>query len=179
MNKKISSTGLVLSRKYFSEADAMVDVYTKDHGKLRFVAKGIKKLNSRKRGSLEPFSLIKFSSSRGSLPILTEVEIVESFPILRKSLKKTAVAYYFVELVTKTSYEEEKNVDLFNLLKNYLERLEGEKKLKVLRLNFARDLLVLLGFWPEDRKLTDPDENIEVVIERSLYSMRVGKALVV
>jgi len=179
MHRKVfSSYGIVLSRKYFSEADAIITLFTDDFGKMIFVAKGIKKLTSRKRGSLEPFSEIKFSAVKTkALPILTETEIINSFPEIRNNLKKLSVAYYFLELANKISSEDEKNEDLYVLLINYLKKLEISKKLKPLRLEFARELLVLSGFWPDDKPLPDTDFSVEKIIEKSINSVRVGRAL--
>lgn len=177
-SKIFSSHGIVLSRRYYSEADAIITLFTDDLGKVSFAAKGIKKLKSRKRGTLEPFSEIKFSAVRTrNLPILIETNLENNFSQIRNSLKKISVAYYFLELINKVSAEDEENEDLYVFLTNYLKELENTSKLKSLRLNFARELLIISGFWPEGKPLPEIDFNIEKMIERSLNSVRVGRAL--
>ena len=153
-------------------------VYSKRYGKISVIAKGVRKLKSRKRGHIEVFSHVKFSAARGkSLDIITEVEIINSFAKARADLKKVSVAYFFVETIGRLTREDEKNEELFALLLSYLARLEGRVKLRTLRERFIFDSLVLVGFWPEGKPLESPDVVLENIVERKLNSFRVGKKL--
>jgi len=58
-----------------------------------------------------------------------------------------------------------------------MEKLKTAKKLKELRMEFVVNLLKLLGYWPKDMKLPLPDEKLEEVLERQIYSIRVGKIM--
>ena len=60
-----SSEGIVLSRKNYGEADRILVILSKNFGKLSLLAKGIRKIKSKKRGSLEIFCQIKFSAVNG------------------------------------------------------------------------------------------------------------------
>ena len=120
--KKFTSEGIVISRKNYSEADRILVIYTNDYGKLFVMAKGVRKLKSKKRGHLEVFSHIKFSASKGSgIDVMTEVESINDFHKIKKDLKKVALAYYFMEVVFKLTSQEEKNKELFRLILNYLD----------------------------------------------------------
>ncbi len=110
---------------------------------------------------------------------MTEAEIIDSFPGVRKDLKKVALAYYFMEVIGRTIHEEEKNIELYNLLQTYLEKLKKEKHLSSLRKNFVYRVLTILGFWPRGRQLGSPDAKLEEVTERQLVSARVGKKLMI
>jgi recombinational DNA repair protein (RecF pathway) len=111
------------------------------------------------------------------LDIITEVQIINSFKKVRKNLKKTSVAYFFVETLGRLTREEEKNEDAFYLILKYFKKLEKYSKLKKLRFDFIFEILVLLGFWPKNKKLNYPDEKLEEVVERKLSSVRVGKKI--
>ena len=75
-----SSEGIILARKNYSEADRILTCFSKSYGKISLLAKGIRKLKSKKRGHLEVFSHIKFSASRGhGMDIITEVETINTF----------------------------------------------------------------------------------------------------
>lgn len=177
-SKSYSSEGIVLARRNYSEADRIVVIYSKNHGKLGLIAKGVRRTKSKKRGSIEVFSHIRFSAARGkSLDILTEAEIITSFPQIRKNLKKVSVAYYFIEVIGRLTHEEEKNEPLFLLLLKYLISLQKEKELKKLRMKFVKDVLVLLGYWPKNKILNNPDDVLEEAAERSINSLGVGKKL--
>ena len=176
--KKFTSEGIVISRKNYSEADRILVIYTNDYGKLFVMAKGVRKLKSKKRGHLEVFSHIKFSASKGSgIDVMTEVESINDFHKIKKDLKKVALAYYFMEVVFKLTSHEEKNKELFRLILNYLDKLDIDKNLRTLRFSFIHDLLVLLGYWPVNRIMANPDKVLEEVLERQIYTLRVGKKL--
>ncbi len=177
-SRSYSSEGIILARRNYSEADRIIVIYSRDNGKLGLIAKGVRRTKSRKRGSIEVFSHIRFSAARGkSLDILTEAEIITSFPQIRKNLRKVSVAYYFIEVIGRLTHEEEKNEQLFSLLLKYLKSLQKEKELKKLRMTFVKDVLVLLGYWPRNRTLDNPDSVLEEATERSINSLGVGKKL--
>jgi DNA repair protein RecO (recombination protein O) len=179
MQKKYSSEAVVLRRRNYHEADRIIILYSKNFGKISLLGKGVRKTGSRKRGSLENFSRIKFSANDSKfMGILTETEIVNTYPRIRKELGRVSLAYYFSEAIDKLTREEEKNTRIYDLLVNYLETLDkGEANLKKLRANFVVELLVELGFWPKDKVLTDHDKKIEEIVERQLSSRRVGEKL--
>ena len=176
--RSYSSEAIVLARKNYSEADRVIILYSRGNGKLSFIAKAVRKPESRKRGGLEVFSRIKFSAARGkSLDIITEVEVIDQFAKLRKDLKKVSVAFFFMEVVGRLTRDEEKNEDYYDYINSSLKKLTATNESKKLREGFIYDSLVLLGFWPKGKKMTDPDNVLEEVTERELFSKRVGKKL--
>jgi len=68
--KNYSSKGIVLAKRNFSETDRIIVLYTKNLGKISLIAKGVRKLKSRKRGSLEVFNLISFSAAKTRLLLI-------------------------------------------------------------------------------------------------------------
>lgn len=177
--RSYSDEGIILARRNYGEADRILSIYTRNHGRMAYLAKGVRRSNSKKRGHLEVFSRISFQASRGKgLDLITEVETLENFNSIRQNLKRVSLAYYLLEVVGRMTREAEPHPGLFNLLLTYLRRLKVEKELKQLRLNFVLELLTLLGFWPKDRPLLDPDAKLAEVIERQVFSVRVGKKLV-
>jgi len=180
MRRSYVDEAIVLARRNFSEADRILSVFSKGHGRLSLLAKGVRRPSSRKRGHIEVFNRIKFQAVKGrGLDMMTEAEIIDSFEMVRKDLKKVALAYYFMEVIGRTIHEEEKNIELYGLLQDYLEKLKEDKKLLSLRKNFVYQALTILGFWPKGKDLPDPDSKLEEVTERQLNSARVGKKLVI
>jgi len=173
-----TSEGFVLARRNFGEADRIIDVYTKDRGKISLIAKGIRRPGSRKRGHLEIFSKIRFQAVNGKgMEIMTEADTVDDYSVIRKSMRRVALAYYFMEVTGKVVHEGWESRSLFDLLSDSMEELKTAKKLKSLRIAFVTDLLKVLGFWPKDKELRFPDEKLEEVVERQIYSKRVGKIM--
>lgn len=177
--RSYSSEGVVLARRSFGEADRIIILFTRDYGRLSFIAKGVRKVTSRKRGHIEVFSHIKFHANKGKgIDIMTEAETVEGFGKVRDDLKKVAVAYFFLEVVGKVVREGEPHEQLFGLLLEYLRELEGVSSLRNLRNEFTRKALISLGFWPEGKRMDNPDYILENVAEKKITSIRVGKKLV-
>ena len=172
------SEAIILARKNYSEADRIIVIYSKDFGKLSLIAKSVRKTKSRKRGSIEVFSHIRFSAARTkSLDILTEAEIISSFPLIRKNLKKVAVAYYFTEVIGRLTNEGERNEKLFSLLLKYIHALRRETALKKVKEDFVKDAIILLGYWPKEKPIKNTDTLLEEITERKINSVRVGKKL--
>lgn len=174
-----TSEGIVLTRRNSGEADRIISIYSKDKGRISLIAKGVRKPKSRKRGHIEVFNLVKFQAVLGrGLDIMTEAEVINDFKSVRISLKKISLAYYFMEVVGKITHEGEPNEDLFNLIISSLSKLETTKELKKLRLEFLQNILTLLGYWPKNVAIPNLDEKLEEVIERQIFSERVGKRMI-
>jgi len=166
--------GIVLKRKNFGEADKILTIYTKHYGKIKVLAKGIRKPTSKKSPTLELFNWVKIFVSRGrGLDIIKESQIIRSFRGWKKNLGKVEVAFYFCELVERLAPENVPNLKIFNLLTGSLLGLsqinEGslEQAVKI----FEQRILEESGFWPKGNKpKIDFKEYIEKIIERKLKS---------
>ncbi len=173
-----SSEGIVLSRKNYGEADRILIVISKDYGKISLLAKGIRKIKSKKRGHLEIFSKVKFSAIGGKgMDIMIEAQTLNDYAGVRVNLNKISLAYYFCEVISKITHEDGQRSLVFDLLSLALEELEQEIELKKLRLKFIYELLTDMGYWPEGKKIIDADIVLDDVIERKINSVRVGKAV--
>lgn len=176
--RSFKDRAFVLARKNYQEADRIITVFGQHYGKLSLLAKGVRKIKSRKKGHLEVFSHITYSASHTKgFDILTEVEEIESFKEVRKDLKKVAVAFFYLEAVAKVSRDGEGNQKIYNLLDDSLKGLSNSKNLKKDRNEFTRKLLVALGFWPEGKKLEKPDNMLSEITESKLGTVRIGKNL--
>ena len=141
---------VVLRHTDWGEADRLLSLYTRQRGKMRVVAKGVRRIKSRKAGHLEPFThvLLQLAAAR-DLPIITQAETVEAYLPLRENLIKTAFAAYVIEVLDRFTYEEESvHPDLFTLLTDTLWRIaELEDPWLAIRY-YEVHLLNFLGFRP-------------------------------
>jgi DNA repair protein RecO (recombination protein O) len=173
-----STEGIILAKVNYSEADRIMVVFSKDFGKLSLIAKSVRKPESRKRGNLEVFNHIKFAAARGkNLDIITEVENINSYSKIRKSLKRMSVAYFIAETIGRITTEDEENQVLFLSVLNALSELETDVSLRRFRLEFTEELLKTLGYWPKSKKMDNPDKELETVLEKSLNTVRIGKII--
>jgi DNA repair protein RecO (recombination protein O) len=156
--------GIVLRRQDLGEADRLTTIYTRNLGKLRVVAKGVRKARSRKAGHLEPFTRVALMMAKGrELDIVTQAEAIETFPHLRSDLLKLSHASYLVELLDRFTVEGgDGNLALFNLLVLSLNRLASSAAppTRVI-LHFELRLLELLGFRPELFRCVECGEEIK------------------
>ena len=170
--RSYSSEGIILSRKNYGEADRILIVLSKNFGKISLLAKGIRKIKSKKRGHLEIFSYIRFSATKGKgLDLIIEAETLNAYKDIREKLEKVTLAYYFAEVAKKLSQEEEKNESFFTLIVSYFDQLRTQSlHYKDFRHKFIEESLILLGFWPRGRNISDPDKVLEEVTEKKMAS---------
>jgi len=118
--------GIVLRSFPFGEADKVIVLLSPNHGKLRTVAKGIRKTKSRFGGRLETFSHVDLVLYEGrNLDTITQVELIEAFPSLRGDLDRVMAAGAMVEVADAVAQENEGSVRLFLLLQRGLRALDA------------------------------------------------------
>lgn len=139
-----------MRRQDLGEADRLLTIFTPDQGKLRVVAKGVRKPRSRKAGHLEPMTRARLMLARGrELDIITQAEAIDLFPSLRDDLIKLGQASYAVELLDRFTVEEGASQRLYELLVDTLVRLEAGNEAAVALRFFELRMLDLVGYRPE------------------------------
>ncbi|MBN2388001.1 MAG: DNA repair protein RecO [Anaerolineales bacterium] len=168
---------VVLRHADWGEADRILTLFTRKRGKLRVVAKGARRIRSRKAGHLEPFTHVLLQLARGrDLSIVTQAETLEAYIPIREDLIKTATASYLVELVDRFTYEEgSENISLFHLLIDTLGRVADQPEPWVAVRYFEMHLLDFLGFRPQLFKCANCRERIEPV--NQYFSVAQGGVL--
>jgi len=170
--------GIVLKKNNLSETDQIVTLFTKDFGKISLLAKGVRRLTSRKRGCLEVFNQVKFFAIKTKgIDIVTEVDTIKNFFTCRKDLKKIAVAYEITEVVDKLSAEENEQSDLYFLLIECLLKIQQASLSDVGSVFdfFGKESLKILGYWPREQLFPaffNVGDYIENIIEREIKSRK-------
>jgi len=141
---------LVLKHMDYGEADRIVVAFSRERGKVRAIAKGVRKLHSRKAGHLEPFTHVRLFLARGrDILIITQAQTIEPFSELRGELNKIGYASYAIELLDRFSSENEANQPLYQLALDTLLRLEATEDPFSTIQYFELHLLDMQGFKPE------------------------------
>jgi len=141
---------IVLRRMNLGEADRLLTLFSPDQGKLRVVAKGVRRPGSRKAGHLEPFTQVKLLLARGrELDIITQAESLDLFPGIQKDLELLGQAAYMVELLDRFTVEEGESRPLYLLLTEALGLLESGAPSEALVRYFELRMLDLVGYRPE------------------------------
>lgn len=148
--RSLQTEVVVLRHANWGEADRILTLFSDKAGKIRAVAKGARKLRSRKAGHLEPFTRVKLMLARGrEFWIVTQAETVDAYLTLREDLVKTAYAAYIVELLDRFTYEEGANRPLYQLLVEMLERINQLDDAFPAVRYYEIHLLDQMGFRPE------------------------------
>ena len=109
--------GVVLKTIKLGEADRILTIFTRGEGKVRAVAKGIRKTKSRFGGRLEPFTRVDLLIYRGrNLDTITSAHIVTSFHEVRDDYLKLTSAAALVEVVEKITPDRESAIPVYDLL---------------------------------------------------------------
>jgi DNA repair protein RecO (recombination protein O) len=141
---------IVLRRMDLGEADRLLTLFTPQHGKLRAVAKGVRRPGSKKAGHLEPFTLVNLLLARGrELDIITQAEAVRTFPQIRTDLLRLGLAASVAELIDRFGVQEGDSLGLFQLAADTLDRLDRDPLPEVALRYFQIWLLDLVGYRPE------------------------------
>ena len=141
---------LILRHQRWGEADRILTIFSKESGKLRVIAKGVRKTTSRKAGHVELFMQTALQLAQGrDFWILTQAEAINSFLPLREELQRMGVASYVIELLDKFTYEDGPNPQLYKLAVETLERLTTDASVFVVLRFFEMRLLDLLGYRPQ------------------------------
>lgn len=169
----LSDTAFVIKRVNFSDADCYITLFTRYNGKQTVVARGVRKITSRRAPHLELLNEIKFHvvKTRKNY-ILTEVETLDTFSRIKKSEKAIGFIFLICELIDKLCPENQTHTDIFMLMERTLMRLEGENANDVLY-GFEMQMLSYLGFWDVQKRFVTVEalENyIETIAERKIKS---------
>jgi DNA repair protein RecO (recombination protein O) len=145
-----TTEAIVLKRQNLGEADRIVTLYTPDEGKLRAVAKGVRRPASRLAGHLELFSLSLVQLARGrELDVLTQAETRAAFRNVREDLARTSQAYYALELVDRFTPDRLEHRAVFHQLRELLEALDGPAPSPLALHYFTLHVLAALGYRPQ------------------------------
>ena len=126
--------GVVLRTIKLGDADRIVSFVTPGRGKVRAVAKGVRKTKSRFGGRLEPVSHVAIQCYEGrSLDTVTQAESIDHFRAVREDLQRVTRATTLLEVVDQVSQEGEADPRLYQMLVGALRALE------------ARDAPLLVG----------------------------------
>lgn len=141
-----TTDGLILKRSNFGEADRIITALTNRFGKISIVAKGVRKIKSRRAGNVEVLNLVKLHLFKGKNYTLTEAEAYETFPILKENLILSTAAFHIIELVDRLVPEEQKNDRLFELTVAALKLMQENPRQIFIRA-FEVKILSIIGFW--------------------------------
>ena len=142
--------GIVLRTMNLGEADRIVTILTQGIGKVRAVAKGVRKTKSRFGARLEPFTHVDLLLYEGrELDIVTQADIISPFAQIRADYGRFVAGEMILEAAEKIIEERERNTRMFMLVLSALRRLcEPDADAPTVADAFLLRLTSLAGFSP-------------------------------
>lgn len=124
--RRYVTEAIVLSRFDYGEADRILTLITPGGGKIKAIAKGIRKQTSRIGGSVEPFAELRLALAHGrTFDVITQVSVVHAWLRMRDNLVSFGTASYLAELANGTMEERHGADNVYLLLKRAYEILDA------------------------------------------------------
>lgn len=174
--KQLVTTAIILSRTDYGEADRILTVLTPEYGKLRLLAKGVRRVKSKLAGGIELFSVstITFVKGRGEIGTLVSTRLNKHYAHIVEDLQRTMLGYELIKQLNKVT-EDEPEPEYFELLHQTFEALdELTIPLPLIRFWFIAQIQRLGGHTPnlqtdeQDRKLV-ADQLYDFDFERMTF----------
>ena len=157
-----STTGIIIKRHKFGEADRLLTIFTADCGKVRAIAKGAMRPGSRLGGNVELLTHSQLMLARGrNLDIVTQAQALDIFLPVRDSLELMSCGFYLSELVDNFTEENVEDREMFGLfldtLRGLSESVDGERIVRYFELR----LLGHLGYSPQLQKCANCNRTLQ------------------
>lgn len=124
MKNQVVTTGIVLSRNDFQEADRLLTLITPHHGKIKTIAKGVRRPNSKLAGGIELFSEsnITFLPGKGDFATLVSTRLLTHYGNIVKDITRTMLGYELLKRLNRAT-EDSTGEEYYLVLKHTLEGL--------------------------------------------------------
>lgn len=141
-----SQAAYVLHARAWRETSLLLEAFTRDHGRVGLVARGVRSARARlPRSALEPLQALQLGwSGRGELQTLTAAEPVGNPPALRGDTLVSAM--YVNELMVRLTARGDPHPALFDRYAALLDELPATRSLAWSLRRFERDLLAATGY---------------------------------
>lgn len=156
----VKTTGIILRRRSYGEADRILEIFTPGLGKISAIAKGSRRPKSKLAGHVELLSLVDFLLAEGRIwYIVSAAETIEHFA-LSQNLDFIESVSYLARLADRLVPQGEQATDIYNLLLESLRHLKRSNTELLLR-QFEWQLMLKVGFQPELRFCSHCDAELD------------------
>lgn len=177
MKQQIVTKGIVLSRTDFGEADRILTLLTPEHGKLRMMARGVRKSKSKLAGGIELFSTtnITYMAGKGELGTLVSSRLLTYYDTIVTDIERVQLGYELIKLINKTT-EDQPDAGYYQLLEQSFIALDNKNiAIDLIRTWFQAHLLNMAGHSPNLRtdgsgQLLDQDDNYNFNSEDMIFT---------
>lgn len=181
----LKTEAFVIGQKELGEKDKIITLFSKEQGKIRVFAKGIRSIKSRRVGNLQTGNKIKTNlTQKDDRYFLGEIELLKSYQEIKKSLVLNAGLLSICEIVNSLLPENEQNESVYQLLSETLSKLNNKRRVEIIVI-FEVKLLQALGYgipenvgnylnqknWPKAQQ--EIYRYLETVSEKKIAGMKL------
>lgn len=146
----VKTEAILLKNYNYRETSKIITFFTREFGKIRCIAKGVRGTKSRWGGVLQSIAhlnIILYYNENRTLHLISGADYAQPMRKLYDSSEKVEVGYKIIELVNRTTIENHPHVKLFDLLSETLKKLEDATcNCEIMLFNFEFQLAKVLGF---------------------------------
>jgi len=147
MQRSFSSPAIVLKRSNLGESDRVVTLLTQSQGKIACIAKGVRKMQSSNRATVEPGNYITaFMISTKGMPILTQTRLLDNFSNSKTTLAKLRQMTQILEIVDRLFVENLEDASLFAEIVSILKNLNSPRPQMQLLTAQLENMVAQLGY---------------------------------
>lgn len=146
----LRTEAIIMKGMDLGEADRIITLFTREKGKIRAVANGVRRIRSSLGALVQPFTYGTFSLYMGgSIPRFRQGDILASFSFLREDLLTMTATSYLMELMDTQLGEEDPHEAIFVLLLQVMEMLASHGYRDLFLRAFEIRCMSLLGYQPQ------------------------------
>ena len=170
---------IILKKIPIKEYDELIVCYTKDFGKMTYIAKSIMRSTSKQASHLDVLNLVDFSlvsKNPSTMPIITSSYSLNNFGYLKNSLEALAISNYILEIFDKFVFKEDPDPVLWDFLNNKLRSLnilannESGAEWNTVLVSTQSEISTVLGY--------DETVDLEDIIQSRLYSLQFVRMVI-
>lgn len=155
-----TTDAIVLHASPLFEKDLLIELFTREFGRIKVFAKYAQSKKPRFGGQLNTLNLIQtMLIKKRSAFYLGQTKVVNCFPELKKKYSKMNLAYQFLHVIRAVTQLGQENMELFEALVQYLSILDQEiqVELNVFKLDFYKQVLHIEGVMTHSAKFNEHD----------------------
>lgn len=171
----IKTEAIVLKKKELLNADFLFTLFTDCLGKINAVAKGVRKITSKRLSHLQTGNLINILIRKNKdFFYIEETNLISGFSMIKKNQKKIQALYYYFFIIEKLLPENQKEEEVYRQFKLFLVTLaKEEKNIRQLLENYLNILMKQLGYLKEDQSLNKITSLVEDLINEKIPSFHI------
>jgi DNA repair protein RecO (recombination protein O) len=165
--------GIVLSQKPLFEKDKRIEIFSKTHGKVSLLAKQAQSKPLKYGGKLDIGNKVCIQFYQGkSFKLITQCDLIHYHKSIRTSYARILASYYIIDLVKKTSEQDQANLDLYNLLERTLHYLDDSS------FDSFKELLTAIhNHYLKIEGLSHPKQSVTPHEFKHIFEEYTGRAL--